>query len=389
MPTKPKEATIMKHLLLLCGLLLTTTLSAQTLQPNGDVLFCYNHQDATKAVVVVDGKPFPMTQTTAGVWEATVQGLTPDLHTYLFYINDVPSLDPNNPHRMRDLGSTFNYFIIAGGEADTYAAQQVPHGTVQQVWYPTAAGGNRRLSIYLPPSYGTGDKYYPVLYLLHGSGGDELAWLELGRAAEILDNQIAAGKAKEMIVVMPNGNIYQDASPTYYEGAPIWSNDKIRISGAFESSFSDIISFVEKNYRTITKKHSRAIAGLSMGGYHAMHISHYFNQLFDYIGLFSPTYSPISIDERKMNNMTLTFPQDRNAPRIYRNIEKDLERQFLTPPTLYWIAIGKDDFLYNENVQYRAYLDSKGYPYTYYETGGGHSWDRWRHYLTLFVEKLF
>ncbi len=370
-------------------LLMVMRLQAQVLQEDGSVLFTYTHKEATKAVVVVDNTAYPMQKQDADMWEVCVQGLTPNLHTYLFYINDVPALDQRNPHRMRDVASTFNFFILPGGEADMYQAQDVPHGTVQQVWYPTLTQTQRRMSIYLPPSYGQGDRYYPVLYLLHGSGGDELAWLELGRTAEIMDNLIAAGKAKEMIVVMPNGNMYQEASPTYCAERTPWSDSKVRLQGTFEETFSDVISFVEKNYRTITKKHARAIAGLSMGGYHAMHISHYFNQMFDYVGLFSPTYSTIPIEERNMPGMKLSFPSERTTPRVYRNVEKDLERQFAAKPALYWIAIGTTDFLYQENVQYRAFLDSKGYPYTYYESQGGHSWDNWRHYLTLFVPQLF
>ncbi len=364
-------------------------LEAQQLQSDGSVFFSYKHNDATQAEVVVDGKAYPMHKNAQGVWETTVQELSKDLHTYLYYINGVPALDQQNPHRMRDVSSTFNFFIIPGGKGDIYDAQQVAHGTVQQVWYPTQDGRKRRMSIYLPPSYAEGDKYYPVLYLLHGSGGDELAWLELGRAAEILDNQIAAGRCKEMIVVMPNGNMYQDASPTYYSTPTPYSMIDLRYKGEMEEGFSDIIAFTERNYRTITKKHSRAIAGLSMGGYHTMHISHYYNQMFDYVGLFSATYSCFPNAKVGTKEVVLSLQGYTSSPRVYRNIEKDLSRQFATQPKLYWIGIGKDDFLYEENVQYRALLDKKGYTYEYHESAGGHSWANWRDYLAIFIEKIF
>ncbi len=371
------------------GLIIGVCVSAQTIQADGSVVFTYHHNDATHAEVVVDNKAYPMHRNAQGVWEARVQGLSKDLHTYLYYINGVPALDQQNPHRMRDTERTFNYFTIPGGKGDLYAAQHVPHGIVQQVWYPTQDGRKRRMSIYLPPSYSKGDKYYPVLYLLHGSGGDELAWLELGRTAEILDNQIAAKRCKEMIVVMPNGNMYQDASPAYYPKQVPYSLIESRYEGEMEEGFSDIITFVERNYRTVTKKHSRAIAGLSMGGYHTMHISHYYNQMFDYVGLFSATYSCVPKAKVGTKEVVLRLDGDTNSPRVYRNIKKDLSRQFAAKPKLYWIAIGKDDFLYEENVQYRALLDKEGYAYEYYESAGGHSWNNWRDYLAIFVEKIF
>ncbi len=381
----------MKRIITLCVLTVCVGLSlqAQTLQADGSVVFTYRHNDATKAEVVVDNQAYPMHKNAQGVWETTVQNLSKDLHTYLFYINGIPALDQQNPHRMRDTERTFNFFIIPGGKGDIYDAQHVPHGTVQQVWYPTQDGRKRRMTLYLPASYAEGDKYYPVLYLLHGSGGDELAWLELGRTAEILDNLIAAGKCKEMIVVMPNGNMYQDASPAYYSEPTPYSMIESRYKGEMEEGFSDIIAFVERNYRTITKKHSRAIAGLSMGGYHTMHISHYYNQLFDYVGLFSPTYSCFPKPTGVADAPVLRLQGTKSAPRVYRNVEKDLARQFAANPKLYWLAIGKDDFLYEENVYYRQLLDSKGYTYEYHESTGGHTWANWRDYLTIFVQKLF
>ncbi len=381
----------MKRIITLCVLTVCVGLSlqAQTLQADGSVVFTYRHNDATKAEVVVDNQAYPMQKNAQGVWETTVHDLSKDLHTYLFYINGIPALDQQNPHRMRDTERTFNFFIIPGGKGDVYDAQHVPHGTVQQVWYPTQDGRKRRMTLYLPASYTQGDKYYPVLYLLHGSGGDELAWLELGRTAEILDNLIAAGKCKEMIVVMPNGNMYQDASPAYYSEPTPYSMIESRYKGEMEEGFSDIIAFVERNYRTITKKHSRAIAGLSMGGYHTMHISHYYNQLFDYVGLFSPTYSCFPKPTGVADAPVLRLQGTKSAPRVYRNVEKDLARQFAANPKLYWLAIGKDDFLYEENVYYRQLLDSKGYTYEYHESTGGHTWANWRDYLTIFVQKLF
>ncbi len=274
---------------------------------------------------------------------------------------------------------------------------QKDKGMVQYVWYESHAENAalgvqptaRRMVVYLPPSYFISDEYYPVLYLLHGSGDDETGWLEKGQVASILDTGIRNSTMREMIVVMPNGNLYQEASCTY-SGIPfVEPDEQLRISGLFEQNFADIITYVERNYRTITKKHSRAVAGLSMGGYHAMHISHYLNQMFDYVGLFSGVFSTCTIDERNMDTHRFCLDSDVSGPRVYRNIEKDLRRQFAPAPKLYWIGCGTDDFLYQENVNYRAYLDSLGLKYEYHESNGGHEWKNWRNYLQIFAERLF
>ena len=206
-------------------------------------------------------------------------------------------------------------------------------------------------------------------------GGDENAWSELGRAAQILDNLIAQGKAEPMIVVMTNGNAALQAapgeSPLGY-AAPSLQLPKT-MEGSFETAFPDVVNFVDATYRTQRNKHARAIGGLSMGGYHSMHISKQYPDMFDYVGLFSAAIMP-----------------DKNAKSpVYDNLEEKLAVQFAKKPALYWIAIGDKDFLYKANCEYREMLDKKGYPYTYYETGEGHIWKNWRIYLTEFVPMLF
>ena len=143
-----------------------------------------------------------------GIWEYTTEApLASELYNYSFIIDGVSGLkDPNNAYVQRDIANIFNYFIIGGGKADDYKVQDVPHGTVSKVWYDSpVAGHSRRMSVYTPAGYENGKGRYPVLYLLHGMGGDEEAWLCTGRAAQILDNLIASGRAKPMIVVMTNG----------------------------------------------------------------------------------------------------------------------------------------------------------------------------------------
>ncbi len=386
----------MKHLLSLFAMVAVVCLATNAQQINSDntITFTYTNPHADSVVLILQGEHCDMQKHENGSFEFKTEVLPDNLYQYSFVVDGNPVLDPQNPRMMRDVNTFFNYVILPADGTSLMEMQNVAHGTVEQIFYPATGNRMRRMSVYLPPSYKTGKEYYPVLYLLHGSGNDELGWLVLGRAAQILDNMIAQGKCKPMIVVMPNGNIWQDASPVdmyqLKDGKVKWSDRDVRLSGQFEETFGDVMTFVEQNFRTITKKHSRAIAGLSMGGYHAMHISHYYNQLFDYIGLFSPVYSTF-YDPKTTNTQDakLAFPSSKNTPRVYKNVEKDLQRQFKNPPQLYYIAIGRDDFLFAENVQYRALLDKHKYPYIYVETTGGHSWDNWRQYLIDFLPRLF
>lgn len=312
-----------------------------------------------------------------GVWEFTTTApLDPELYNYTFVVDSLKMTDPSNVYQIRDVGSVTNVFIIPGGRGDLYSVNDVPHGTVSKVWYKSPSlGMDRRLTVYTPAGYEGGKDRYPVLYLLHGMGGDENAWSELGRAAQILDNLIAQGKAQPMIVVMPNGNASQQAAPgETSEGlkAPTTQLPKT-MDGSFEASFPEIVNFIDSNYRTIPQKASRAIAGLSMGGFHSLHISKEYPDMFDYVGLFSAAILP---------NQSVQSP-------IYADFDAKLKRQFDRKPALYWIAIGDKDFLYDANSQFRKTLDAKGYPYEYLETGDGHIWKNWRIYLSEFAPKLF
>lgn len=269
----------------------------------------------------------------------------------------------------------------------------IDHGTIVYTWYYSKAlGTNRRMAVYLPPSYFNSQKnYYPVLYLLHGTFGCEEDWLDKGHAATILDYLLSTNQAREMIIVMPNTNMWQLASPKV-TGIPDpyttlkEASDQLT-DGRFEESFSEIISATELRFRTINKKDSRAIAGLSRGGFFAFHISHYLNAVFNYVGMFSPTYSTFRRD--KLGEAGDLFDTGKHLPKVYRNVEKDMSRQFTQAPALYWIAIGKDDFLYKENTEFRALMETKGYPYQYYESAGGHSWENWQYYLQMFLPCIF
>ena len=379
-----------RHLSLLLSAIMLLSVNGLTAQQNlwmsrevvspevhadGSVTLRYKAPAATSVEVVGDflASPQPMIRNEQGVWEYRSEPLASELYNYSFTVDGRTGLhDPQSSYFMRDINTQMNYFVVPGGRGDTYVAQDVAHGTLAKVWYEVD-GISRRMSVYTPAGYEQGKRRYPVLYLLHGMGGDEEAWPATGRVVEIMDNLIAEGKAEPMIVVMPNGCMRHLAAPGYsHEGmwTPYMSGS---MDGSFESAFLQLVAWVDSHYRTVNKASARAIAGLSMGGFHAMHISKEYLRMFDYVGLFSAAI----------------FRGEESLSQVYRDFEAKLHKQFADSPKLYWIAIGKDDFLYEENVRFRALLDAHAYPYTYVESEGGHVWRNWRVYLTQFAPLLF
>ena len=325
--------------------------------------------------------PVDLVKNDKGVWSFTTEALKPELYTYNMIVDGVKIIDPLNVYNIRDINNLFSVLLIGGdARTDLYKVNKVAHGTVSKVWYESpTAGLTRRLTVYTPAGYETSGKEYPVLYLLHGIGGDENAWSELGRAAQILDNLIAQGKAEPMLVVMTNGNISQEACPgETSEGfrVPTMMLPKT-MEGSFETAFPDVVKFVEKTYRVKKDKAHRAIAGLSMGGFHSLFISINNPDTFDYVGLFSA-----AVDQQQ-NTANGGFPN------IYADRNQKIDNLFSKHPKLFWIGIGKTDFLFKNNNDLRAYLDTKQHKYTYLETEGGHIWRNWRIYLSEFVPLLF
>ena len=320
----------------------------------------------------VPGGNVAMQRTDDGVWEYRSEPLASELYCYRFSIDGMADIvDPASSYVMRDVGSLMSYFIVAGERGDLYAPQGVKHGTLSRVWAPMG-GQERRMVVYTPAGYERGKGRYPVLYLLHGMGGDEEAWVATGRVVEIMDNLIASGKAEPMIVVMTNGCTKHVAAPGYSEEGMFRPYMSGSMDGTFEAMFKDVVEWVDATYRTIAKPEKRAIAGLSMGGFHAMQISKHYPEMFDYVGLFSAAIF-----------------RGESGVEMYEKLEQRLLRQFEHEPKLYWIAIGSGDFLYDENVEYRELLDRLGCKYTYRESTGGHEWRNWRIYLCEFAQMLF
>ena len=317
-----------------------------------------------------------------GIWEFTTSGpLASELYSYTFIVDGLRTLDPANVFMIRDVATVTSVFIVGGGQADFYKVNNVPHGTVARRWYDSPAlKEQRRITIYTPPGYESNEDTYPVFYLLHGSGGDEEAWIALGRTAQIMDNLIAQGKAKPMIVVMPNGHT-QNASAlgeSSRDYRPAMGGGPREAVASMEDSFGDILKFVESNYRVKKDKANRAVAGLSMGGMHSAAISAQYPETFDYIGVFSAP--PIA-------SMMVRNEDDRAkyAEEFVKKLKVQQENGF----KLYWIACGNTDFLYQGVLDSMKKMDEIGFDYTYKESEGGHIWRNWRIYLTEFAPMLF
>lgn len=314
-----------------------------------------------------------------GVWEYTTPFVVaPDMYNYTFRVDGVSQIDPHNMWVNRDVASLTSVLLVpaAGERSDLYAIHDVPHGTVSKVWYHSAtAGFDRRLTVYTPAGYETSKAKYPVLYVLHGIGGDEDAWVTQGRATQILDNLIARGEAKPMIVVFTNGNISCEAAPL--ENAQGYVNPTMSLpqtmEGTFEKSFPEIVKFIDTRYRTIAKKQSRAVCGLSMGGFHTLNLSINYPDMFNYSGMFS---AAIGVSDPSVSPM-------------YQDFDGKLAKYFAKKPALLWIGCGNTDFLFNANKEFMSKLDKNGFKYTFMETEGGHIWKNWRIYLTEFVPLIF
>lgn len=261
-------------------------------------------------------------------------------------------------------GTRYLSMLLIDGERSQNYREAAHRGTVSHVWYDSALLGiNRRMTVYTPYGYETSKKTkYPVLYLLHGGGGDEEAWTSMGRAAQILDNLIEKGLAKPMIVVMPNGNPGQQAACTFAlpEKKYDWQgNDYVT------SLVKEIIPFIEKNYRAIPNKSARAIAGLSMGGGHTTSATMLFPGVFDYI-------CPMSCGLRDGDGVDAKMQGIKKAG--YK---------------LYWIGCGTADFAWPGTETMVKVLERNGMEYTLFASDGGHVWYNWRYYLNTFAQLLF
>jgi enterochelin esterase-like enzyme len=280
--------------------------------------------------------------------------------------------EPNIPMfgGQQQIDVNFDEYVAAPQGFDQ-EREGIAKGTVKLIEYQSESVGTvRKANVYLPPMYDASKKY-SVLYLLHGIGGDENEWYrDGGKPNIIMDNLYADGKVADMIVVMPNGRAQKDDSRNGGFGS-------FAAFGEFDKDLiGSLIPYIEKNFSVYTDREHRAIAGLSMGGFHSLFIAINNPDLFDYVGLFSA-----AVDQQQNNQG--------GFPNIYENRNDKIDQFFAKNPKLFWIGIGKTDFLIKNNNDLRAYLRSKNHKYTYLETDGGHIWRNWRIYLSEYAPLLF
>ena len=298
------------------------------------------------------------------IWSVKLPLPAPEIYTYNFVVDGVAVNDPQNVLVQRD-GTRYLPMLFVPGERSENYVEATKHGTVSHPWYDSKIlGYSRRLTVYTPYGYEANPKKkYPVLYLLHGAGGDEEAWISMGRTAQIMDNLIEKGLAEPMIVVMPNGNPGQQAARTLNlpEKSINWRSEEFR-NAYVNSLCTEIVPFIEKNFRVIAKPESRAIAGLSMGGGHTISASILYPQLFDYI-------CPLSAAGQA-------------TPEQIANLKK-------AGVKLYFLACGDSDLLFEGSKALDKTLTEQGLDHTFFVSDGGHTWSNWRHYLNTFARLLF
>jgi len=341
-----------------------------------------------------NGRNISMTKDLEGIWSVTVGPLAPEMWTYTLSVDGVRTLDPQNLNTIRiDRGRYSNVLMIPGPGSELYKLKDVPHGTISMVWYPSPSlkMEARRLYVYTPPGYETSSERYPVLYLLHGSGGGEDSWTRMGRAEMIMDSLIGQGKARPMLVVMPNGNSNQVVAPGYALGetpafgpmppptpTPGATNAPprrdFRQDAYPDSIIKDIIPFIDRTYRVIRDKDSRALAGLSMGGMQTIRAGFPNTDKLAYLGIFSSGGGFMSGDQLIAQSGTFF-----EKPEL---TNKQLK--------LLYVAVGVADTRpYASTQRLRELFKERGIKYEYRESSGGHTWANWRIYLSEFAPKLF
>ena len=321
-----------------------------------------------------------MIQGQDGTWSVTLPLPSPELYTYNFSVDGITMLDPSNVCVQRDGARYMNAVLIEGDYADWYKESDKP-GNLEQVWYHSAENDmTRRLYVYTP--YGYEPKKtkvkYPVLYLLHGGGGDEDAWSTLGRTCQILDNLIAQGKAEPMLVVMPNGNPSQYAAQTL--GIPENQNVKTYSSGFdnYTSLVADIVPFIESRYNVIASKKGRSVAGLSMGGGQSFYIAFRNVEKFSSVGIFSSGLIGASAIGGE------PFDAEKQIPGMLTQSDKFNKFDVI------YLACGEQDNRIDGMMEFKNTLDSKGYKGVVWEQcPGGHEWKVWRRNLSSFVQLIF
>jgi enterochelin esterase-like enzyme len=366
------------NLFILCLGVTMSTIPAEAQQPlispqvkpDNRVTLLLRAPNAQNVQLTREGSaPIPMHKNDQGIWTVKTDPIEPDIYGYAFVVDSVTLLDPSNPYMKPNLLHTQSLLHVPGPSSLPWEVNDVPHGIIHHHRYASAVVGDKRdYYVYTPPGYDPkSESMYPVLYLLHGFSDDASAWTAVGRAEIILDNLIAQGKAKAMVVVMPLGygapEIVERTGPGLRDHG-IRDRNYTRFRDAL---FTEVIPSVEKSYRVRPDRSSRAIAGLSMGGAESLLTGLNALDRFAWIGAFSS------------GGMDGDF--DAVFPALSSEVNKQLK--------LLWIACGKEDHLIDLNRKLNGWLDSKGIKHVQIETAGAHTWMVWRRNLATLAPLLF
>src|SRR5437879_2420898 len=338
---------------------------------DGSVTFRFRAPNTQEVKLSREGaEPVPMQKDDHGVWSVTTAPLNPDYYGYAFIADGVQLIDPSNPLLKPNLLSTENAVHVPGPSSLPWELNEVPHGEVHHHFYKsTVAGDDRDFYVYTPPAYDpAAKKTYPVLYLLHGYSDDASGWTAVGRANIILDNLIAQGKTKPMIVVMPLGYGTMEVIRAGWGG--ITNHPEVReqnLSKFREALLTEVMPKVESEYRITKDRNSRAIAGLSMGGSESLLTGLNNLDKFAWVGAFSAGGLP--------------EPFDKDFPGLNAKANQEL--------LLLWIACGTEDRLITANHNLQGWLKSQGINHIPIETPGQHTWMVWRRNLAEFAGLLF
>ena len=316
-----------------------------------------------------------------GVWELTFGPVEPGAYRYNFNVDGVATIDPRNPVISESNNNVWSLVHVPGSEL--YDTREVPHGTVAEAVYKsTTLQRFRRMHVYTPPGYENGRGRFPVFYLLHGAGDNDNAWSTVGRAGFILDNLIAAGRARPMIVVMPAGHVARATDNAIGRTA----------TEQFVDDFvSDVMPYVEKNYRVLTDRPNTAIAGLSMGGGQTLQVAIPRLERFGYVGVFSSGLlgvfpsgrgaAPAPVAPGSVPPAAVDWEKQHGAKLDDARLKRGLR--------LFWFGTGTEDFLMPTTRATVDLFKRHGFAPVFVESSGGHTWINWRKYLVEFGQQLF
>jgi enterochelin esterase-like enzyme len=349
------------------------------INPDKTVIFRYMAPNAkeVKLSAQFEKSPVAMTKDASGVWSVNIRLVKPDIYPYSFVVDGIQVMDPGNVAFFPNERFKGSLLDVPGETPLIHSMRDVPHGTVTYEYYPASDGTTGSLVVYTPPAYEKDpSKTYPVFYLISGTTDTEEAWFKVGRANLILDNLIAEGKARPMIIVMPNGNVearIADQKGGLKPADPVGRESEEAITRAktfMDDLVKNVIPYIEKNYRVINNGDNRAIGGFSRGGGQTLRTAFGNMDKFSWICCYSAYLTPQEME--KEYKFVFENPGQTN---------KQLK--------LLWISVGNEDFLYKSTVEFIDFLKAKKVDYKSLVTTGGHTWMNTKIFLTETAQLLF